>query len=483
VDVSKGYGQQQPGTTPVGLNVRGYEPASKRAKGGARPGLVKYLAAQLPSGAHLIQNLNIVDPSNDSALLSNVFDWPGLPAGGVNDPVVPPVPAPPTAPITIPAFGPFPALSWQLDLTTPGFGPGRTGTVTVNGQTLTVPVPSDWGATTVGQGINSRNPGRIIPVGGSGAQPTKNKKKKLTPTIVWSNPPLAPIGTVLGATQLNATAKDPNTSASVPGTFQYTPPAGTRTTTDPQFLYVLFTPNDLTKYTINTARVTMRATGVFLQASDFLGSLGNVGAAITFQNYPSNVVAGSLLLLATTTYHRTPGPLVTVAAVTDTLGSLWTQAVTLTVTGNDGVANGPTEVALWYAVAPSSGPNTVSGTLSSDPAGFAFANLSAVLEYSGFSLLDAISTSSGAGTGGTTGAIAVAQAGELAVGAILWSNGGASGSPTTFSAAGTIRTYVSFGDGNYGAIVADVINAARPTQAVAATLGNAGYAAVGATFR
>ncbi len=42
----------------------------------------------------------------------------------------------------------------------------------------------------------------------------------VTPTITWSNPAGIPYGWPLSATQLNATA-------SVPGTFVYTPAAGT----------------------------------------------------------------------------------------------------------------------------------------------------------------------------------------------------------------------------------------------------------------
>ena len=43
---------------------------------------------------------------------------------------------------------------------------------------------------------------------------------KATPTITWSTPADITYGTALSATQLNATA-------SVPGTFVYTPAAGT----------------------------------------------------------------------------------------------------------------------------------------------------------------------------------------------------------------------------------------------------------------
>jgi hypothetical protein len=64
----------------------------------------------------------------------------------------------------------------------------------------------------------------------------------VTPTITWNPPATMPFGTKLSATQLNATAN-------VPGTFAYTPPAGTILQPGPQTLSVTFTPNDSTNWT------------------------------------------------------------------------------------------------------------------------------------------------------------------------------------------------------------------------------------------
>lgn len=59
IDVSRAYAKQsaRPGpngepavyTTPVGVNVRGFEPLTQRFRGGTRPGLVKYVAAVVQS--------------------------------------------------------------------------------------------------------------------------------------------------------------------------------------------------------------------------------------------------------------------------------------------------------------------------------------------------------------------------------------------------------------------------------------------------
>jgi hypothetical protein len=70
-----------------------------------------------------------------------------------------------------------------------------------------------------------------------------------TPTITWTDPAPITYGTALDATQLNATA-------SVAGTFAYTPPAGTVLNVGAsQILSVIFTPTDTTSYTTATATV------------------------------------------------------------------------------------------------------------------------------------------------------------------------------------------------------------------------------------
>ncbi len=71
-----------------------------------------------------------------------------------------------------------------------------------------------------------------------------------TPTITWSNPASIVYGTALSATQLNATA-------SVPGSFAYTPAAGSVPTAGTDTLSVTFTPTDTTDYTTATATVQL----------------------------------------------------------------------------------------------------------------------------------------------------------------------------------------------------------------------------------
>ena len=72
-----------------------------------------------------------------------------------------------------------------------------------------------------------------------------------TPTITWRNPDGIPYGTPLSATQLNATAN-------VPGTFVYTPPAGTVLNAGTYTLHVNFTPTDTTSYSTASKDVTLK---------------------------------------------------------------------------------------------------------------------------------------------------------------------------------------------------------------------------------
>ncbi len=73
VDLYTGFGAQPPGTTRQGTNVRLYEAITERGRGGSRPGLIKYIADQIPSfptGSDLVQHLNFVVISVTDSLLS-----------------------------------------------------------------------------------------------------------------------------------------------------------------------------------------------------------------------------------------------------------------------------------------------------------------------------------------------------------------------------------------------------------------------------
>ena len=77
-----------------------------------------------------------------------------------------------------------------------------------------------------------------------------NSASKTTPTITWGTPAAITYGTALSAAQLGATA-------SVAGTFSYSPSLGTVLNAGTQVLTVSFTPTDTTDYNNASASVTM----------------------------------------------------------------------------------------------------------------------------------------------------------------------------------------------------------------------------------
>ncbi len=86
--------------------------------------------------------------------------------------------------------------------------------------------------------------------GNSGASVSQTVTKA-TPTVNWSNPAAITYGTALGSTQLNATATYQNggTPVTVPGTFTYTPAAGTVLNAgNSQTLSVHFAPTDTASF-------------------------------------------------------------------------------------------------------------------------------------------------------------------------------------------------------------------------------------------
>src|SRR6202044_713344 len=96
---------------------------------------------------------------------------------------------------------------------------------------------------------------------------------KAAPVITWSNPANITFGTALSATQLNATA-------SVAGSFAYTPAAGSIPAAGTDTLSVTFTPTDTTSYTTVTKTVQI--------------PLPPAGPVNTWSN-PANIVFGTAL--------------------------------------------------------------------------------------------------------------------------------------------------------------------------------------------
>jgi hypothetical protein len=131
--------------------------------------------------------------------------------------------------------------------------------------------------------------------GGGGTAP-------VAPTLTWGTPAAIPQGTALSATQLNATA-------SVPGTFVYTPPAGTVLAAGTHTLSTTFTPTDATRYTTASKTVTLEVTasggggGTFQGPSSGGPATGVVnGNTLTYNGATYPIVAGKVTFPDCTMY-------------------------------------------------------------------------------------------------------------------------------------------------------------------------------------
>jgi hypothetical protein len=188
---------------------------------------------------------------------------------------------------------------------------GRTGIVTIGGQSLTV--------------------------GQDGAAPTKT-----TPTLTWPTPAPISQGTPLSQTQLNA-------SASVAGTFVYNPAAGTVLPAGTQTLRTTFTPADTSLYNTATAQVSLVVNptlstpvitwpapasiteGTALSSAQ-LNATANVPGTFAY-----NPAAGTLLAAGTYALSTTFAPKDT------TLYTTAKASVSLTVTAPPAMSSGPSE--------------------------------------------------------------------------------------------------------------------------------------------
>jgi len=212
--------------------------------------------------------------------------------------------------------------------------------------------------------LNTAAPGyavQNISLSGTGTQ--------ATPTITWTTPAAITYGTPLSATQLNATA-------SVAGTFTYSPAAGAVLSAGVQTLTATFTPTDTTDYTTATATVTLtvnQATPAITWATPAAITYGTPLSA-TQLNASSSVAgtftyssaAGTVLNAGTQTLTATLTP-------TDTIDyTTATASVTLTVNKAPLTIHWVTPTAIPYGTALSGtqldATSTATGTYVYSPA-------------------------------------------------------------------------------------------------------------------
>ena len=135
---------------------------------------------------------------------------------------------------------------------------------------------------------------------------------KATPTLSWATPAAINYGTVLSATQLDAS------SGAVAGSFVYSPESGTVLTAGSQTLSVTFTPTDTTDYTAASDSVSLTvnkvtptvtwatpaaiAYGTALDATELDATSGGVAGSFVYSPTSGTVLtAGSQTLSVTFT--------------------------------------------------------------------------------------------------------------------------------------------------------------------------------------
>jgi hypothetical protein len=117
---------------------------------------------------------------------------------------------------------------------------------------------------------------------------------KAMPAITWATPAPINYGTLLSATQLDATSP-------VAGTFVYDPPPGTGLIAGSQTLSVTFTPTDTTDYALSTASVTLTVNPepyVTLSAISLAFGNQSVGIASASQSVTMSNTGGSALSIS-----------------------------------------------------------------------------------------------------------------------------------------------------------------------------------------
>jgi hypothetical protein len=170
---------------------------------------------------------------------------------------------------------------------------------------------------------------------------------KATPAITWAAPVAITSGTALGSTQLDATA-------SVPGSFAYSPAVGTVLAAGAQTLTVIFTPTDTVDY--NNASVS-----VTLTVNQGTSTLSINATSIGFGNVALNQPATQTLTLSSTgTSSVTVNSAVLVGAGFTLSGTAFPTTLAPGQTATAGVQFDPT------AVGAASGTLTISSTSSSN---------------------------------------------------------------------------------------------------------------------
>ena len=201
---------------------------------------------------------NLVIPDWDNSRLVEVsvsgaaLAFPSTNIGSTNGPLTATVTNIGNEPLSIPlpGSGNNPSVSANFVLDSTSTCPGRSGSTLAIGSQCTLAVdfvPTTAGASTgsvvlTDNHLNVVNTTQSVTLSAQGVQST--------PTITWTAPASIAYGTALSSSQLDA-------GSSVPGTFTYSPAAGTVLPAGTARLSVTFTPTNTTAYTNATATASI----------------------------------------------------------------------------------------------------------------------------------------------------------------------------------------------------------------------------------
>lgn len=245
---------------------------------------------------------------------------------------------------------------YALGIQNPGAGnPGLSGFTTTDGSpataqtdplnvsfTLANSTTNQGGASAPWTTLNWQNPYSCTPPG-----------CPVTPTLTWAAPPTIIAGVPLSSDQLNALAtvtqisgmNGPGTSgwmvtSQVPGTFSYSPAAGTMLSPGAQTLSVTFTPTNIgtkyTNFTAATATVPVLVGSVTITSTGALSKVaGGYQMVVTVKN-TGNVTAPNVQLTGATLGSTSGSPLPASLGDIPSGGSATTTLTFPSSTGSDG---------------------------------------------------------------------------------------------------------------------------------------------------
>jgi beta-glucanase (GH16 family) len=296
--------------TPWSVPATGsYNGAAALSSGSATLGIP---AGSLPVGVDTLTATYIPDSASSSAFLSST--------GSASVTVTSAAPITPSVAVKLSSASVTVAQAITITVTVGGGNgnPATTGTVTLldgTSQLVTEPLGSSGLVSYSASGLSLGSHSIAASYSGDSNYAAASSPAvsltvtQATPNINWPQPSPIAYGSALGAAQLDA-------SSLTPGTFSYSPAAGTVLGAGSQQLQVTFTPTDTTDYTTATASVTILVNPALLtvtaqSASRTYGAANPaLSAAITgFVNgdTAASAVSGSPSLATTATAKSAVG--------------------------------------------------------------------------------------------------------------------------------------------------------------------------------